>query len=645
MKNEEREEIERQLAAGAEGIVRIDLLNQVAGEYRFSDPDRMRQYATEAQQLSEQLDYASGLAYAERNLGSVCELRGDYAQSLTHLDRALELYKKSSASRGEMIAVNNAIAKVHANLGDYSKALAFLYDSLKVLEEYEDKIAEANTLNSMSVLYQRLGNFEKAESCARHCLELAGEIGERRVLGVARVNLGNAFGMTKNWQRALDQWEIALAIFESMNEAELQSSVLGNLGIANINLREFDRAEEHLLRCLAFKRQTGNRYDIVRSMQNLATLYSTMERFDKALECCREGLEISEQLDAKSLSFQLWREMAIAYKGKGDFENALSSFEKYHDLEKEIFTEEMRLKTDALQLRFAMEKTEKEKEIYRLKNIDLAEANLQITQQKEEIEEKSRDITASIRYAQRIQEALLPQLGAMRHGFAGAFVFYQPRDIVSGDFYWSVASDDAVMFAVADCTGHGVPGALMSVMGAAFLSEIVNERGVRDPAEALNLLRLKVITALHNQAEQEQADAGQLRDGMDIVLCRYEAATRKLSFACANNPLWILRNGAIIEFEADKFPVGLHHGNLQYFRSQQTELQPGDQLCLFTDGFADQFGGPKGKKLGYKKLRELLLLHHRLSPEEQKTALQNGFSEWKAGHDQVDDVLLVGIKI
>ncbi|HEU4717317.1 MAG TPA: tetratricopeptide repeat protein [Bacteroidia bacterium] len=643
MTSEERAGIEKMLAGGVSGRERVDLLNKVAVEYRFSEPQRFCDYATEACTAAEEIGYTEGLARAERHLGYFYEQQADYPKTLSYCSKALEHYKSVPGLSTEIIATNNLVAKVYANLGDFTKGLEYLYESLRLSEETGNKTAETNTLNSMSVLYQRLGNAAKAEECASRGLTLAAELTDQRVLGVTMVNLGNAYGMTKDWTRALEQWKTSLSIFEKLGDEDLQSSVLGNMGITHMNLGEYDRADEYLSRCLAIKKQTGNRYDVARSLQNLASVSSSMKQYRKSLDYCREGLELAALVDARSLEYQLWYEMAAAYKGLGDFENALTCFEKYHSLEKEIFTEEMRLKTDALQLRFAIEKSEKEKEIYRLKNIDLAEANEKITIQKEVIEEKNRDITAGIRYAQRIQEALLPQESALRHGFSEAFVAYFPRDIVSGDFYWSLISEDAVLFAAADCTGHGVPGALMSVMGAAFLSEIVNERGVTDPAEALNLLRLKVITALQGKEERDATESG-LRDGMDIVLCRYEPASRLLRFACANNPLWLLRKGNITEFGADKFPVGLHHGAMMNFTTRQVTLQPGDQLFLFTDGFADQFGGTKEKKFGYRRLRELFVSIAGLAAAEQKAALEKAFREWKGENDQVDDLLVIGVK-
>lgn len=641
--SEKIRELEKQIELAGSPAERVKLLAALAFETRFSDLARSLEIAREAQELASAHDDASGLADAEHMLGSIYEAQGDYHSALEHLHRSSDYYAKTGSDESKTITNNNMIAKVYANLGDYAKGLDFLFRSLRTAQEKGYRVAEANTLNSMSVFYQRMNDAVNAESCSRQCLVIAQESGDRRTLGITRINLGNAYGLMKDWERAVDQWEIGQAIFEAMGDADLQSSTLGNLGIAFQNMGDYEKAEEFMLQCLAIKEKGKNRYDVIRSLQNLASVNCTMKRYEKALEYCERAFAIDAEINVKSISYLIWKERAMIYKGMGQFEKALADYEKYHALEKELFTEESRQKTKQLQVSFEMEKTEKEKEIYRLKNISLAEANEQITRQKEEIEQQNKDITASIRYAKRIQEALLPLDSALRHGFSGAFVFFRPRDIVSGDFYWSLISDDAVLFAVADCTGHGVPGALMSVMGAAFLSEIVNERGVTDPAEALNLLRLKVITALHRQGEEEQENDEQLRDGMDMILCRLEPATGQLRFACANNPLWLLRDGAITEFEPDKFPVGLHHGQLQYFRSNKIDLKRGDRLFLFTDGFADQFGGPQEKKFGYKRMRELLVQTGNLPAQEQRSAIEQAFLAWKEEHEQVDDVLLVGL--
>ena len=574
-----------------------------------------------------------------RLLGSDAVKEAEYALAIRYGDEAKLLYQDLEDHQ-MVINCNNQLGRVYANLGDYSRAIDMLAESLRLATETNNLIGKANTLNAISVIYQRTDNAEKAEEMARQSMELAESTGAENLQAVALVNLGNAYGLKKDWAKAIRSWEKAILFFEKTGDEHYRASALGNIGIAYLRSGNLEKAEELLKQCHAVKERLNDVYDIARSLHNLGTVFAAQERYDEALDLYRRALGLGDSVKALSIHVMIYKDMIESLEKSGKYKEALETFHRYHDLQKQLFTVDMNLKTQTLEYRFEVERFEKENEIYRLKNIDLAEANRQI-------EQKNNDITASIRYAQRIQKALLPPSGAMRHGFSDAFVYYQPRDIVSGDFYWSMISDDAVLFAVADCTGHGVPGALMSVMGAAFLSEVINERGVTDPGEALNLLRLKVITALQSKNEQEEISEEQLRDGMDIVLCRFEPASRILSFACANNPLWLLRNGAITEFETDKFPVGLHHGQMLYFRSQQIELIPGDHIFLFTDGYADQFGGPEvqrgGKKFGYKRFRELLIGIGSLNSEEQKTILETKLREWKGDEEQVDDILVLGL--
>jgi serine phosphatase RsbU (regulator of sigma subunit) len=219
-------------------------------------------------------------------------------------------------------------------------------------------------------------------------------------------------------------------------------------------------------------------------------------------------------------------------------------------------------------------------------------------------------------------------------------VLYIPKDIVSGDFYWATEKDGKFILAVADSTGHGVPGAIMSIMGSSFLSEIIGTQGVTDPGEILNELRRKVISAL-----DQASGTSESRDGMDIAICCFDAQKKEMIAACANNPVWLIRDGEVDEAEPDKYPVGIFPGEPRPFTNHDTELKQDDVIYLFTDGFADQFGGPKGKKFGYKQLRELLLANHKLPMNEQKNNIQETFEKWKGEGDQIDDVLLIGIRI
>ncbi|MFI5150461.1 MAG: two-component regulator propeller domain-containing protein [Bacteroidia bacterium] len=269
--------------------------------------------------------------------------------------------------------------------------------------------------------------------------------------------------------------------------------------------------------------------------------------------------------------------------------------------------------------------------------------NKEISAQKSIIETKNRDITDSIRYAKHIQEAILPQLDMISQEFPQSFILYMPKDIVSGDFYWFAKRKNKKFLATADCTGHGVPGAFMSIIGNTILNEIVAEKEILEPGEILNELHAGIKNAL----KQSNAD-GERRDGMDIALCAIEEGTNILEYAGANRPLWIFRGGAKDKMEVvkpDKFPIGgLETEEKRRFTNMRLELGKGDMIYLSSDGYADQFGGKAGKKMMVKNFQKLLteILHLPLS--EQKEILRNHFINWKGEQEQVDDVLVIGFR-
>ncbi|HEV7232103.1 MAG TPA: SpoIIE family protein phosphatase [Bacteroidia bacterium] len=257
------------------------------------------------------------------------------------------------------------------------------------------------------------------------------------------------------------------------------------------------------------------------------------------------------------------------------------------------------------------------------------------------IEEKNKDIVDSINYAKRIQQAILPEASNIATLLPESFIYYQPKDIVSGDFYWIAEREGRTIAVVADSTGHGVPGAFMSMLGSAFLNEIVLEKGVTEPALILNHLRDKIIRAL------KQGDSSESRDGIDMTIISIQKKEAKfdLQFAGANNPLWIFRQTGLTEIKGDKQPVGVRTGSQVPFTNHRLELEAGDLIYLFSDGFADQFGGENGKKFRYKPLQKLISDMSMESLLEQKNILSQTLLQWKGNLEQVDDILVMGIRL
>jgi serine phosphatase RsbU (regulator of sigma subunit) len=257
------------------------------------------------------------------------------------------------------------------------------------------------------------------------------------------------------------------------------------------------------------------------------------------------------------------------------------------------------------------------------------------------IEGKNRDITDSINYARRIQTSLLASEKLLKEKLPDHFIFFQPKDIVSGDFYWAAALENrSFAVAVADSTGHGVPGAIMSMLNISCLNEAVNAKNLTQPDDILNYARNRIIDHMSNDGSIEGG-----KDGMDAVVTCFNFSENKLQLSAANNPLWIIRKNELLEFAPDKMPVGRGTGEMVPFTKQDVTLQPGDLVIMITDGYADQFGGPNGKKFMYKQLKELLTRVHTLPLHEIKEKLKAAFENWMGQHEQVDDVLIFGIRV
>ena len=265
---------------------------------------------------------------------------------------------------------------------------------------------------------------------------------------------------------------------------------------------------------------------------------------------------------------------------------------------------------------------------------DLAET------QRDRISAQKKELTDSITYASRIQSALLPESGYFSKIFSDYFILNKPKDIVSGDFYWLSIKGNKTIVAVADCTGHGVPGAFMSMLGVEFLNEIVNNIGIVQPNRILNNMRDRIIKSMGQTGK-----AGETRDGMDIALVSIDLENNSLQYAGAFNPLFIIRNNNINEIKGDRMPVGFHEKIDKPFTNHEIQIHANDSIYLFSDGYKDQFGWRSNKKLNLNNFRELLLSVQNVPMKAQKLLLENNFNNWKGDLEQIDDIMVMGIRI
>lgn len=284
----------------------------------------------------------------------------------------------------------------------------------------------------------------------------------------------------------------------------------------------------------------------------------------------------------------------------------------------------------------------------RLLEQKVEERTAEVVSQKEEINNQRikleylyKQVTDSIKYAKRIQEAILPPDSLVKKLLPDSFILYKPKDIVSGDFFWMEEKDGKILIAAVDCTGHGVPGAFMSIVGYNLLKHIVYRLNKLNPANILDLLSSGVRETLHQGMEESST-----KDGMDVAMCAFDPNSKSVEFAGAYNPFYLIRDGNLTEIKGDKMPVGMYYGDVpKKYTNHTINVRKGDTIYIFSDGYCDQFGGPRGKKFMARQFRQILLEIQSLSMEQQKFHLDKKIEEWRGSHEQVDDILVIGIRI
>ena len=629
----------------------VTYLNSISWDTSYDNLALGLKYGERGLKLAEKLNYDNGIILTSNTLGTIYADMGDLNKALNMHLRGLVLGEKNKNIRAMGTAELN-ISNIYITMKDYGKALNYLrlaqlhYDS-------KNKLGQAVIYNTMGSCYLNYkDSTEQALASYSRGFEIASAMNKVSTISVSLAGVARCFNLLGDSVRSFKAIERAVFLLDSTKSNYDLSIVLATYASILKDHGHYTRAESVLNRALDIYRSIGMAEQEVEIWKQFAEIYEQTGQFEKALNAHRRFASMKDSLMNENV-FRKQRELEAVYENEKR-ENEIKGLKQEKQIaeldlakrtaEKERLNVFITLGIIALMLVLGFAGYI----FYSLQQ--KKKANSELGKAYAVIEETNKNITDSINYARKIQEAVLPPEGILRNQFSDAFVFFRPRDIVSGDFWWCTEKDGRFILALADCTGHGVPGGFMSVMGAAFLSEIINEKGITDPAEVLSLLRLKVIAALKQTqelpAESKGGQQAEVKDGMDISFCSF-TGTNSLQFAGANNPIWIIRKNEneIHEIAADKFPVGIHHGEILPFSQKQIPLGTGDMVYLFSDGYADQFGGPQGKKFKYKKLKELLLSIQELPCEEQNKKLKTVFETWKGNLEQVDDILMIGIRI
>lgn len=613
-------------------------LNNLGYYYgEIGEIEKQIEYNQKSLKIQEEIENKEGIANCLNNIGGVHESQGNIPEALNNYYKALKINKEIDSKKGIAIALNN-LALIFENQGDYEKALEFNLQSLEIREKYMDEYSVSRVLNNIGYNYEAQGDTVLALEYYTKSLKIKEEIGWDIGAARTRVNIGYIYWYNKNIPEALDCFYRSLAVFEKEKMNEEIANALISIGLVKFDLGDIEEANEYAQQSLAISQEIG----FPTNIRNAALLLSNVnEKQNKGMQALKmHKLYIAMRDSINNIETQ---KANLQQQAKYEYENKKAIDDAEHDKEIAIEQEEKEkqqiftaatasiLGLSVLFLFFVFNRLK----VTRKQKGQIEKQKGKVEKQRDLIEVAHKEITDSITYAKRIQNAILPPNRIVKDLLKDSFILYTPKDVVAGDFYWMRKVDKKVLFAAADCTGHGVPGALVSVVCNNALNRSVREYGLTDPGEILNKTREIVI----REFEKSEDD---VKDGMDIALCSIEGD--ELEFAGAYNSMWLIREGELIEAKANRFPIGISPKPLD-FTTHKIRLQENDVIYIFTDGFVDQFGGELGKKYKSLNFKKLLKGIAEKPMEEQKKLISEAFDAWKGNQEQVDDVCVIGVRL
>lgn len=661
------------------------------------------------------LQYVDSCIFYTEKTGDKIELvnaynqKGNLLSNLALLDSSLIWYQKALQIASEnddnlgIAKVANNIALVYTDQGEYLSAIDYYHLSIEKSELIDDIQSVGDAYNNLGSLFTQIEDYEQALEYHNKAYIIRQDSDDPLKLSSVLLNMGRVHLTQGNYESARSHFFQSLAIDLRLDDLGGVALNYNNIGLTHFREKELDSAIFYYEASLKIRKELNDPFGLALTYNNIGEYYIEMGQTGKAISNCRESYDISSRLNLPYEQLASCECLYKAYEQSNDLGRAYKFLKESVELEEKLNSEEKNKQLTKKEMEFVfhykeLEDSLKQAELlaekeYQIKSAQIEKDQLsaqkrsqlwlfsvigcslvviggiiywQLRRQRKQnqiikeknafIQHQKEEIDQSIAYAQKIQDTALPSK-ILDNLFDDTLLIYLPRDIVSGDFYWLENTDKHAYFAVADCTGHGIPGAFISMMGTILLNEIYNSKQIHKPGEVLDELnRLVQLTLMSRTGKQ-------MKDGMDIAFCRFDRENLILEYAGANNPCWIISksmellvNGEkmlpdlqeqanLFEIKADKKPVGKYIGEQRSFNTNIIQLSKGDQVYLFSDGYADQFGGERGKKFKYKPFKELLIETSLLSGEKQNEAVIKAFNDWKRDYEQIDDVCILGVKV
>jgi tetratricopeptide (TPR) repeat protein len=613
---------------------------------------------------------------------------GNYNKAIQKYRQALKIFQKKDEKLTQAYC-HNSIGNILWFQGYFKRASEEYQKSLQIFKDKGRKSGIAPVLNNIAILYFELEDYDNALDYYSEGLEIYKELNDSSGIAMIWLNTGEIYWKKKEYEKAMDYYTRSLDLSEKQNMPQNAAYCLTNIGIIYLETQKFQLAEKYFDDAMKYWEDLEDRTGLIYCLNYIGILEYKTGNYTKAIKTLHRCRKIAEAIGAQDEMRRAYETLSKAYEATKNYEKALVYHKQFKQLNDTIFNGETNRKLAELEATHEIEKREQQIKIQKAQltakdaqikkekvlrkaliggligiaifvllgtysYLKIRKAKKKITEQKTKIEKQKNSIDDSIRYAKRIQTAVLPSSKYARTVMGPHFILFRPKEIVSGDFYWATQVNEWNIFTVSDCTGHGVPGAFMSMLGVSFLNEIVRKKEITKSSDVLNELRRYVIEALKQSGKTDSQ-----KDGMDMSFVAINSKNNKCYWAGANNPLWIIRkektNGSfddsanmIEEIKGDKMPVSIHV-KMNEFTHHEVQLEEGDRIYLFSDGFQDQFGGPKGKKYKSKPLKRLLAETSELPIAEQGLKLENELDNWMNGftgdHKQIDDITMMGVEI
>ena len=602
--------------------------NQGNIHYQFGDYSRAVGLYKRALEYFEKIDNSKGISSCYNNMGNVFEEQQNYEKAQDYYTRALDLNRKLGETRNIGTCLNN-LGEIHLKQNQIRQARTYFHQSLEYRQKTNDKRGISAVYSNLAMMNLKTRNYSQSLDQLHKALKLDNEIGDKKgmaedMISLARVyleqgRLNQATSFARQGRQISDTIQAPL---QKKSALEVLAQVYEKRGDYRRALqynRAFEEIEDRL-----FNEQKNQQ------IEELETKYQLEQ---KQQEIHRQ----EELIDRKENLIRKQQVQKYAYIGGIVFVLAISiliylNYRQKRNINKLLIEQNEEIESQNEELIQQNEEIRNQRdELERQRNLTHEQSN--------EIAVKNDEITSSIEYAKSIQSSLLMDERSIRQLLPDHFMLFKPKDIVSGDFYWLHQKDGQVMFATVDCTGHGVPGAFMSLLGMSFLNDVVQERKQLEAGDVLNRLRTKVIHALRQEVPDKDN-----RNNMDVALCIWDKEKAQLQYAGAYNPLYLVRNGELNEYKANRMAIGMENKLEQSFTTQYLQLQPGDTIYLFTDGYPDQLNDMQHEKMNLSRFKKLIKEVAPLDLRDQKIRMDEHFESWKGRYEQVDDVLVMGVR-